>query len=243
MKYISIFLWILFIYIFLWLVDKKVFGQKKENFKNSLNKYVVLLTTCVAPAVYGNGKVDKAKRDREINERKELYSKQIKRWLDETPFYIYVVESSGYDFSDIKHDRLKVITFKLSEKLPSSSQYESRSILHALDEMKDDEEYQECDFIFKVTGRYFLPNIQESLKNISNDKDAILQVHRKDGWQNSEYFGLLKDDMYELAEQTKDIGLMEKKLFDFTKNKKIEHIGPFSNDVARGGDGLVLKDL
>lgn len=234
-----IFLFI-FIFFILWILNRYLFRYIDYFENQSDRKWVVLLTTCVAPAVYGNGKIDEQKRNKEINERKELYSKQIQRWLNETPYSIYVVESSGYDFPDIQHDRLKIISFQLNEKLPSSSQYEARSILHALDEMKEEDD---IDYVLKVTGRYFLPGIEKSLKNISSDKNSFLQIHRKEGWQNSEYFGLSKDNLYQLAEETKDIGLMEKILFDFTKDKQIEHIGPFSNNIARGGDGIVLKDL
>jgi hypothetical protein len=77
--------------------------------------------------------------------------------------------------------------FKFDKELPSSSQYETHSILYALNAIKDTDFYKKCSHILKVTGRYFLKDIEQHL--YSEDKDLYLQKHRIDTWQNSEYFG------------------------------------------------------
>lgn len=213
---------------------------KKEFFENNEKKWIILLTTCVSPTLNTN-----IKSNNEMEERKNLYIKQINRWLNETPYYIYVVESSGYDFPEIKHDRLKVFTFIPSNKYSSSSQYEAASIIYAIENLEEEEEYKKSNFILKVTGRYFLENIENVLKNINKEKDIYIQIHRNDSdnWQNSEYYGMSKKDLQEFIQTVKDNGIMEKKLYEYTKNKNYQQIGPFKNNVKRGGDGLVLEDL
>lgn len=232
---------IIFIILFIFYLIHSYLEQYKENYENKERKWVILLTTCISPAVYGMTEEEK-KIDTE--KRKNLYEKQIKKWLEYTSYPIYVVESSGYDFPNIekKDNRLKIFTHTNPTSLPSSSQYEARSILYALENMND---VHDEDYILKVTGRYFLPNIENSLKNTSKDKDIFLQIHRnkKDKFQNSEYFGMKKKDMKDFSESVKDIGLMEEILFTYTNDKPFETLGPFDNDVARGGDKLVIDKL
>ena len=95
--------------ILLFLIFLLLFLCNNENFTNT-NEWIILLTMCVEPN----------QQDRNINEdikdviayRKKLYTDVINRWLDNTKYLIYVVESSGYKFDDIKNNRLTVFSFK-----------------------------------------------------------------------------------------------------------------------------------
>jgi hypothetical protein len=232
---------IVFVILFIFYFIHSYLERYKETYENKERKWVILLTTCISPSVY---RINEEEKSIETEKRKKIYETQIRKWLDNTSYPIYVVESSGYDFPDIekKDNRLKIFTHTISTSLPSSSQCEARSILYALENMNDvDDE----DYILKVTGRYFLPNIENSLKNTSKDKDIFLQIHRniKEKSQNSEYFGMKKKDMKDFSECVKDIGLMEKKLFTYTNDKRFETLGPFDNDVSRGGDKLIIQKL
>jgi hypothetical protein len=228
------FLCILFILILLFCIFKQGIN---ENYQNETtednttpkNKWLILLTTAV----------------NNDEERKKIYLHAINQWLNNTSFDIFVVESSEYTFDEIKNDRLHVHTFKFNEKLASSSQYEAKSILHILNKLKNDDKYKECTHILKVTGRYYLDGIEDVLTNVENDKDLYLQIHRKEDikWQNSEYLGIRKEWMEELVNTIKEEGIFEHKLYDFSLNKEFIHIGPFKNNVKRGGDGTVISDL
>jgi hypothetical protein len=233
---IYILLLIVLIIFLMFYINKNIIYEKYTNNyddNNKKNKWIILLTTAV----------------NNDEERKKIYIDSINKWLKNTSFDIFVVESSDYNFDEIKNDRLHVYTFKFNEKLSSSSQYEARSILNILNNIQNNEKYNniynESTHILKVTGRYYLDNIEEVLNNLENDKDLYLQIHRAndDKWQNSEYLGIRKELLQELANTIKDDGLFETKLYDFSLDKKYIQIGPFKNNVRRGGDNKLLSDL
>ena len=201
------------------------------------NNFIILLTTCVYV---------KNKDTNDINYRINLYTKQIKRWLDETELMIFVVESSGYEFNDIKHPRLNIISFKLDDKYCySSSISEAHSILYILNKIKDNEYYKNCNYILKVTGRYFLENIDKYLKNLP-PKEYYLQNHFNDSlqWQHSEYFGIKKELFNNLILDIINMNnLFESSLYKCSKDKDYMRIGPFKNNVPRGGDKMLLSNL
>ena len=97
-----------------------------------MNKWVVLLTMAISNSF--NTITD-------TEYRKKLYIYQIMQWLNNTNFIIVVIESSGYNFPEIENERLHKISFKLTEKLSSTSQYEANSILYALDIIKNTQYY------------------------------------------------------------------------------------------------------
>ena len=216
-------------------------GHDTSNSSNtSTNKWFILLTTAVA-----NVNNDITDTQYRIN----LYNSKILEWLEKTNYIIVVVESSGYNFSDITHDRLHKVSFKFEAPLKSSSHYEAHSILYALNEIKNTSFYNDCTHILKVTGRYFLDGIEEHLNSKPQDKDLYLQKHRndKEKSQNSEYFGIRKnlmyDFLYDFLNTFKDGYFIEHKLWDFSINKSGCHIGYFDNDVRRGGDNQLIKNL
>ena len=207
--------------------------SSNNNGNNNKNKWIILLTTAV----------------NNDEKRKKLYINSINKWLKNTSFDIFVVESSNYNFDEIKNDRLHVYTFKFNKKLNSSSQYEAISILNILNNIKNNEKYNniynESTHILKVTGRYYLDNIEKILNNLENDKDLYLQIHRKNKnkWQNSEYFGIRKELLEELANTIKYEGLIEKKLYKFSLDKDYIKFGPFKNNIRRGGDNKLYSYL
>jgi len=201
-----------------------------------MNKWIVLLTAAISNI---------SNTIHDVEYRKQLYSKQILQWLEKTNYTIVIVESSGYDFPDIKHDRLHKITFKFTTTLPSSSQYEANSILYAIENIKDCDFYKNCTHILKVTGRYFLPDVEKELNSKPQDKDLYLQKHRNNNikWQNSEYYGIRKELFDTLLENVKINGLIEHELWRFSIGKSGCHIGYFENNIRRGGDNLLIKNL
>jgi len=202
-----------------------------------MNNWIILLTTAV-------NNVNNTMKYADY--RKELYNYQILQWLKRTNYTIVVVESSGYDFPDIVNERLHKVIFKFDKELASSSQYEAQSILYALNSIKNTDFYDNCTHILKVTGRYFLENLEQHLNNQPQDKDLYLQKHRNDSqnWQNSEYFGIKKELFPLFLDSVKNIGFMENCLWNFSvNNKSYCHIGYFNNNIRRGGDHLLIKNL
>jgi hypothetical protein len=202
--------------------------------KNSLNhsKWIVLLTTCV----------DINSNSSDIEYRKKLYHGQITHWLTRTNLPIFVVESSDYPFDEIKNDKLTVFHFK-QDSISSSTQGESESIKYALKELMNNEKYIHCSHILKVTGRYFLDDIENKLEIVEQNNDLYLQIHRHSGWQNSEYYGIKKELFTSFIESLPVDYLMEQHLYDFSLNKKWTTIGPFPNTIPRGGDSQIIHEL
>lgn len=215
--------------------------NSKSNFINNKNKnkWIIILTT----ALNVNYKND----DSEIYKRRNLYINQITKWLNYTDFDIVVIESTGLGFPKITHPRLHkyVVSLPIYE---TSSISEAESLLYVLNQIKNESYYQECTHILKVTGRYYLNNIKNILKNSKNDYDLYLQIHKDDNikWQHTEYYGIRKNLLIPfLLTLRKTKILMEHAFYNFIHKYKfkITTIGPVLNNVARGGDGLIINPL
>lgn len=221
----------LLLIISLFIVINYLLHKKNEHFnENPQIKWIVLLTT----AVNGDEK------------RIKLYEEKINKWLNNTELPIYVVESSGYDFPNIKHKRFHLYTFNLIKYKDSTSSTlkEAESILYILDKIKDEPEYINADYILKVTGRYFLPNIEDELKKCNDNTKIYVQKHRYGKFQHTEYFGIEKNQMAEFMDKViNGDKIMEHIFYDFTENNPYVFMNQFKNNVPRGGDGIVINPL
>jgi hypothetical protein len=106
----------------------------------------------------------------DASERIQTYLKSIQQWLKKTNFNIVVVENSGYTFPELDEekemykDRFEVIT--LDETIepthlrnsPSKGESEMFSIYYAFKTSKI-----RSSFMIKVTGRFFIPELEEYL--------------------------------------------------------------------------------
>ena len=130
----------------------------------------------------------------------ELYEKRVKRWLDDTDFDIFVVDSSGVGIKQ-SNERLKQYVFTQNPNFErvSVSESEKNSILNAIEYFNDD--FLEYDIIFKITGKYFIPNFDYVITNIPDDTDIVFQNLQITHGQNTELIGfrpeLIKDIIYE----------------------------------------------
>jgi hypothetical protein len=213
--------------------------KNNENFESTnKNKWIVLLTMCVKPNQ--QDKNPDEDMDEIVKYRKELYTRVINNWLTQTDLPIFVVESSNYNFDEIKHERLKVFAFE-GEPLPNSSVAEAKSLLYALDKLKDyDGDYTH---ILKVTGKYYLNGIPQILSILPDDYDVYTQQHINHDWGqiNTEYYGIKKDLFYDFANSCGYS--MESHMYEFCKNKKvIKFPQTFSNNVKRN-DGNIITNL
>lgn len=205
------------------------------------NKWIVLLTTCVKttpPNSIYNQKY-----------RINLYKKQIQNWLKNTNYDIVVVESSGCDiFSDLELSNKRLHIYKtIITTCDSSSQSEANSILYVMDKIKNEDFYLNCTHILKVTGRYYLQNIERILTNYPTQNMNFYVQRRKDRsirWQHSEYYGIKKELLKDMLEPLVVTGFMEQRLYNFIDIKRNVCVLPsFPNNIPTGGSGEILNPL
>lgn len=191
--------------------------------------WAILLTSCV-------------RSNNPNDERKQYYLRAIKDWLEKTNLPIFIVESSNYTFPEFKDTRLKVCSFNLVNQA-SSSQYEAKSILFALDYFKND--LEPYTHILKVTARYYV-DIEKLLPSLP-DVDIIVQHKYNDAikWNNSEVYGFRKGCEKYFLVPIVDLGYMENTIYTFSKSHSSFRLNPLANiyKVKRGGDGLIVDPL
>ena len=121
------------------------------------------------------------------NERKNTYLKSVLQWLHETNFNIVLVENSGYNFDELNNEkeiyknRFEVITFtenNLEEANylkgePSKGASEMFAINYAY---KHSKLIHLSNFIIKITGRFFINELEEYLSQFDlNNYDCLTQ--------------------------------------------------------------------
>lgn len=217
--------------------SEKKYSHTNNEINN--NKWLIILTAAIN-IKYKNNTED-------MNKRRNLYIQQIMKWLKYTNYEIVVIESTGVGFPRLNHPRLHkyVISLPIFE---TSSICEAESLLYVLNEIKNEQYYLECSHILKVTGRYYLNNIEKILKSSKNDYDLYLQIHKDDSikWQHTEYYGIRKNLLIPfLLTLRKTKILMEHAFYIFIHKYRFNTttIGPVFNNIARGGDGLTINPL
>lgn len=215
------------------------FFKHKKIINSKPNKWCILLTTAIG---VGN----------QSEYRKNLYLKQIEKWVTNTNYFIFIVESTGngHLFNNMKNqniNRIDIISINL-EKNSSSSILEALSLKEAVNHINNTNIGKEITHILKVTGRYFLPNIQNSLENVTHDLDFYIQIHtnHKINWQNTEYYGIRKNLLIPMVNNViENKKLMEHNFYNFINQDDFDlcTLGPFPNKIRRGGDNMLLNKL
>lgn len=195
-------------------------------------KVAILLTSCVRST------------SEDAKVKMSYYLRAIDSWLNKTSLPIYIVESSGYSFPEFDNTRLKVCSFDLQNE-PSSSQYEAKSILYAMDHFG--EEFKDYTHVLKVTARYFV-DCENILLQMEDDNYDILlqsQVNHDIKFNNSELFGFRIGLEKSILEPILQKGLMEHAIYDFASKHSHIRFPPIENtyEVKRGGDGLIVNPL
>jgi KaiC/GvpD/RAD55 family RecA-like ATPase len=125
-------------------------------------------------------------------ERAQVYIKKIKQWLYESKFRIVVVENTGYTFEELNEEkeifknRFQVISYVESEleeaDFLKGNPYKGASEIFSIDyAYKTSWLCKNADFIIKITGRFFIPHLEEYLKQFDvNQYDVLTQnkTHR-----------------------------------------------------------------
>ena len=145
----------------------------------------IILTT----TVYVNRKI-KYLYQIDPKERLKLYLESIQNWLTKTNFQIIVVDNSGYSFHELStekekyKDRFEVITFKENElnmckyleRNESKGASEMFSINYAFNRSRLKEK---TIFIIKVTGRFFIKDLEAFLNKHDLTKYSALRQNDK----------------------------------------------------------------
>lgn len=161
---------------------KKIFKKCQNNYM--ISNITIILTTSV--------NVSKKKINwlfqTNKQERLTVYLKSIKKWLLNTSFNIVVIENTGYKFKELNKylkkykDRFEIITFDEQNKeaeylktIKDKGAHELFSINYAYN---NSNLINKSIFIIKITGRYFVPELQNFLCNFNmNDYDALTQYN------------------------------------------------------------------
>ena len=221
----------------------------KSNF-NQMGTCILLTTT-----VYINT-TDYMNEYNSPESRLKLYLDTINEWLKNTNLTIYVVESSNYSFPEYKNNpRVKIFTFKSTNiincKDCSATPYEAESILKAFKYFN----LNTYDKIIKITGKYFIPGIENLIKNIPDDADIFFQNSNENALkkQNSEIFGCktkyLPKIMNLIIENSKNNINFESTLFLLSQNNEMNFkvytfpIIVLNNPVKRSGDNKIIYSL
>lgn len=154
-------------------------------YKFCKNKKCILLTCCV------NSRDEK-------DLRIKWYTHSINNYLENTNLQIRVIESSGYKFM-IEHERLKQHSFNTKIEPGNTSptsllltQREAESILEA----NKSGILDGFDMIIKITGKYYVPEIETEISKIPGDCGIVYQNTNitKESWSiPSEIFGFRKE--------------------------------------------------
>ena len=128
---------------------------------------------------------------RDKNDRLQIYLKAIKQWLTKTNFKIVLVDNSGHNYDELileketYKDRFEVITFIESEleesKYLINNPHKGASEIFAINYgFYNSKIINSCDFIIKITARYFISGLEDYLKNYDlNEYDCLTQHNRE----------------------------------------------------------------
>jgi len=236
-----IILLVLALIVILSLFTKANFGSTKD-----MDTCILLTTT-----VYINT-TDYLNDYNSPDSRLQLYIDTINDYINYTNLTIYVVESSNYSFPEFKNNpRVKVFTFKTDNKIKcndcSATPYEAESILKAFNYF----DLKRYDKIIKVTGKYYIPNMETLIKNIPADADIFFQNTNENmlGKQNSEIFGcktkFLPEIMNKIIENSRRNMNFESTLYSISMNYKVYTFPSIilTRPVKRSGDNKVMIQL
>jgi len=229
----KIILFILIIITVLYYLGKKNNISQLITYVNP-DKICILLTTSV----------DYSKPDR-IN----MYNSVINDYLENTKLNIYIVNSSTnkYFFPEFQNNpRIFIYSFIQQENGKSSTYYEAISILNAFNYFN----LNKFDYIIKITGRYYIHNIEELINKIPEETEVIYQNNHlkiiKIISQNSEIFGCktiyLEDIMTNIINSNDIFENNIKKLIYKYKCFRLPKIF-LTKPVRRGGDKILMKYL
>lgn len=157
-----------------------------------INNQLIFLTGCINPENMSYTKLNN------LDLRKKHYILAIKFYLTHTTLPILFVENSGIDISDqfdkeVLDKRLEILTFYGNGFDKSLGKGYGEMIIFDY-AFLNSRYIREADFIFKITGRHRLLNINRYIKFISNNSncDLLVDLTKSLTWADSRFFGFKK---------------------------------------------------
>jgi hypothetical protein len=175
------------------------------------------------------------------NEHKiQMYNKIIQMWLEKSSFEIFTVDSSGF-FKESNHPRWHTFSFDQGEK---GKKCYSILEIEALEKAEKFFDFSNFDFVIKLTGKYFLPDLQNISKSFDRSADLIFQK-RHSFWvrfQNSECFAFKPNHSKFFKEYFQKS--FERTLYNLSKHKKVFRMPPLKIETRYSReDGSTLTWL
>lgn len=205
-------------------------SQQTDEYESLSKRYCIFLTMHIGTTTY----------------KQLLYENRVQRWLDESPFHIYTVDSSNI-LLRINHPRLHQFTFDQGFKYQHGhpSVHEKHSIDVANEYFKND--FHTYQLVFKVTGKYFIPKFASVLRIVPTDADIVLQYKHGYRFQHSEIFGckphLLTICLKQVARHTS----MEESLYDYISSIHSLHVYKLPqlelDSITTRSDGSIMLEL
>ena len=131
-------------------------------------KYLIILTSCLN--TNNCHSIKRSKFETRLND----YQKSFLSWKNNTNYNILIIENSnnGKYFSEFESDRIEVITFDGNDfpRHLGKGYGERKSILYAINNSK---KFSNIDKYFIITGRYFIHNINDWIKELNDDIHII----------------------------------------------------------------------
>ena len=163
-------------------------------------------------------------------ERLKMYGKKIMKWVNKSKLKIVVIENSDHKFNDlIKHtnNRFEILSFKytkeqkeIMDKYQAKGQHEIFAVQYACNNSKL---IKDCDFLIKITGRYFVPNLEKILNYELNKNPKIDFIRQSSLWRNMnrcELVGCSKNNINKLFYFPLKNDMMEQEMMDRMINSK-----------------------
>lgn len=207
-----------------------------ELYKNEKKKNIILLTMCVDTNTNNN-------MDKEY--RLQLYKDTINKYLKNTNLEIFIIESSNN--KELKklyenNNRIHIHIFDLKKNQDlikfnkSSTLYELFSIKEAFKVFN----LKQYNFIIKITGRYYIPNIESIIKKLNNKNTFYIQYRNLGKMHFGTEILIFKSNIfYNIFKYTLNNNLiLEKGIYNLCKYNAYSRIPKINLEkiVYRGGD-------
>ena len=119
------------------------------------------------------------------NERIQVYLKKVRQWLENTSFTILLVENTGYTFPELAEEAMKyknrfeILSYVEAEleeaKFLTNNPYKGASEIFSIQYAYHHTRLPITDFIIKITGRFYIPDLQGYLKTTPEMYDVLVQ--------------------------------------------------------------------
>jgi hypothetical protein len=146
---------------------------------SDISNVSIILTTCV------NVQKKSYLYQTDKQSRVDTYLKAIKQWLELTNFKLIIVENTGYTFPELSNyldnKRLEIISFveadiKEANYLKYDTSKGSSELFSIYYAFKHSNIIKHTNFIIKITGRFYIPDLEKYLTTINiHNYDALTQ--------------------------------------------------------------------